>query len=85
VSPRCDLCRHWDYWHPDDMGVCRREGGPSDDVSGFVVPIGKAVLDPKRKIEHAGRMTTTCDTRCAGWQSDGTRKADEVERLMGAS
>lgn len=75
---RCDLCRSWSYWHPDDMGVCMRDGGP-DDAQGFVVPIARAVLDPSRKKANPGRMATTCDTRCNGWQSDGTRKGDEVE------
>ena len=74
---RCDLCRHWVYWHPDDMGVCTRPGGPDGGI-GFAVPVERAVLSPILAKANPGKMATTCDTRCAGWQRDGVSIAVDL-------
>lgn len=78
---RCDLCRSWDYHHPDDMGVCTAENGPAENVTGFAVPIARAVISAAMHDKHLRKTATSCDTRCDNWRSDGTRKADEVEAL----
>lgn len=78
---RCDLCRSWQYNHPDDMGVCAHEHGPAVGAEGFIVPIARAVISKPMREKYRAHNATTCDTRCDNWRSDGTRKADEVEAL----
>jgi hypothetical protein len=79
---RCDLCAHWHYRYPSDMGICKRDGGPGDG-NGFSVPIAKAVLCTQDRAEFAHKplTATTCDTRCDQWHSDGSPIAHEVAAL----
>ena len=72
MNNRCDLCRHWDYVFPEDMGICKRISGPVGGI-GFSVPIARAAIDRSRKQANPGTMATSCDTRCDGWM-DGRAK-----------
>ena len=81
---RCDLCRHWQYHYPDDMGVCSHEDGPLHP-NGFVVPIAMAVLRSHLRTAYRGCKATTCTTGCERWASDGTVKAEAVEASRSSS
>lgn len=69
MNKRCDLCQHWSYTYPDDMGVCTAE---SDHPNGL--GLGVETTD--------GKFLTSCDTRCDDWKSDGTEKAEEVRLIL---
>ena len=65
MKPRCDLCKHWSYKHPDDLGICKVEREHPNGVGLMIVTTG-------------GKLKTSCDTRCDDWESDGTEKAKRV-------
>jgi hypothetical protein len=64
---RCDGCVHWDFRDPEDMGVCTHADGPGDGT-GFAIAVERAALSRDIKAKHAGRMATTCDSRCDRFQ-----------------
>lgn len=67
ASGRCDLCKHWDYAYPDDMGVCTHPSGPGDGT-GFAVPINQAVLSKPVRARNPNRTATTCDSQCSRFE-----------------
>lgn len=85
LGRRCDLCAHWHYRYPSDMGICKAPGGPIGGV-GFLVAAARAVLCKQDRAEFSKteHFATTCDTWCAKWQCDGTEHSLPVDaRIAG--